>query len=145
MPILASLAAGLLFGLGLAVSGLINPAKVQAFLDVAGAWDPSLIATMGAAVLVTAIGYRFVFARGRPLFDSSFSVPTRRDVDARLVGGAILFGAGWGLSGFCPGPAVAALSQGRPEFIAFVATMLAGMFAGRVLTSGRVVRPAVSR
>lgn len=135
MHVLASLASGVLFGLGLAVSGLINPAKVQAFLDIAGAWDPSLIATMGAAVLVTAVGYRLVFAMGRPAFDRAFSLPSRTDIDTRLVAGAAIFGVGWGLVGFCPGPAVAALALGLPETVTFVVAMLAGMAAGRILNA----------
>lgn len=133
MHALASLVSGVLFGLGLVVSGLINPAKVQAFLDVAGDWDPSLIATMGAAVLVTALGYRLVFAMKRPAFDASFVLPSRRDIDVRLIAGAALFGIGWGLVGFCPGPAVSALATGSTEVLTFVVAMLAGMGAGRFL------------
>lgn len=135
-----SLISGVLFGLGLAVSGLINPAKVLAFLDVAGDWDPSLMATMGAAVAVTALGYRLVFAGGRPWLDPSFHLPRQTEADLRLIGGAALFGIGWGLVGFCPGPAVAAVSLGLPEPLIFVAAMLLGMAAGRALLarSGRV-------
>jgi uncharacterized membrane protein YedE/YeeE len=135
MHVLASLVSGLLFGLGLAVSGLINPAKVQAFLDIAGDWDPSLALTMGAAVLVTAVGYRIVLAAGRPAFAPSFSLPPRADIDMRLIAGAAIFGIGWGLVGFCPGPAVAALSFGSPQVWMFVVAMLAGMVIGRILNS----------
>src|SRR5665647_2278401 len=96
MQMIAPLASGLLFGLGLVISGLINPAKVLNFLDVTGTWDPSLAFTMGAAVLTTAIGYKLSF-KGKPIFGSTFHLPTATDIDARLVGGAALFGIGWGL------------------------------------------------
>lgn len=132
MHIVASLASGILFGLGLAVSGLINPAKVQGFLDIAGNWDPSLAATMGTAVLVTAIGYRLVLAKGRPVFGPSFQIPSRRDIDTRLVAGAAIFGIGWGLVGFCPGPAISSLALRMPQVFTFVAAMLVGMIVGRI-------------
>jgi uncharacterized membrane protein YedE/YeeE len=127
------LLAGLLFGTGLVISGMINPAKVVAFLDVAGAWDPSLAFVMLGAVLVTAVGYRLSFLRARPLFDDVFRLPTRTDLDASLLIGAALFGIGWGLGGYCPGPALAGLGLGHPETFTFVAAMLAGMGLARVL------------
>jgi len=132
----SSLIAGLVFGLGLTVSGMINPAKVQNFLDIAGTWDPSLAFVMGAAVVVTFIGYRLVFGLGRPLFDRSFFLPALTAIDARLVLGSAIFGIGWGLGGFCPGPAISSLSVGGMGTYVFVAAMLAGMWAGRRLPQG---------
>jgi uncharacterized membrane protein YedE/YeeE len=137
MQIAATFVSGLLFGLGLCVSGLANPAKVQSFLDVTGTWDPSLLITMAAAVLITGVGYRIAFARERPLFDKAFQLPPAGAVDARLLVGATTFGVGWGLVGFCPGPAVAALSLGAPSAFVFVAAMLAGMALTRQLTADR--------
>ncbi len=128
---LAGLLTGLLFGAGLSLSGLINPAKVVAFLDVAGAWDPSLAFVMLGAVVVTAVGYRLVLRGGRPLFEPGFTLPTRRDLDRNLLVGAGLFGVGWGLGGYCPGPALAGIGFGAAETLVFVAFMLIGMFAAR--------------
>lgn len=145
MQILATFVSGLLFGLGLCVSGLVNPAKVQNFLDIAGAWDPSLLITMATAVLVTGLGYRLVFARGTPLFETTFHVPAAGTVDRRLIAGATIFGIGWGLVGFCPGPAVAALAfAGAPAFI-FVAAMLAGMALARQLTANLATPRSIVR
>jgi uncharacterized membrane protein YedE/YeeE len=129
--LLGGLTAGLLFGAGLSISGMINPAKVIGFLDIAGAWDPSLAFVMLGAVAVTAIGYRTVLRRGQPMFEPRFTLPTRRDIDPSLLLGASLFGIGWGLGGYCPGPALAGLGFGGPETYAFVAAMLAGMIAAR--------------
>ncbi len=128
---LGGLIAGLLFGLGLSISGMINPAKVIGFLDIAGEWDPSLAFVMLGGVAVTAIGYRMVLRRGQPLFEPSFALPTRRDIDPSLLLGAGLFGVGWGLGGYCPGPALAGLGFGSTETLAFVAAMLVGMVAAR--------------
>jgi len=138
MRVLASFTSGILFGLGLAVSGLINPAKVLAFLDIAGNWDPSLAFTMAAAVLVTFIGYRLVLRRQRPLLGGMFHLPTATDIDGRLIGGAALFGIGWGLVGFCPGPALAALSTGSAHVLLFVIAMFAGMALARWLDRSAV-------
>lgn len=124
---IVALVSGALFGIGLAVSGMANPAKVIGFLDIAGDWDPTLAFVMGGAVLVTLVVFRFVLRQKRPVLDEGFSVPDRTDVDGRLLGGASLFGVGWGLSGFCPGPAVVALSTGLPAVFAFFGSMLAGM------------------
>jgi len=129
--IFGAMTAGLLFGAGLAISGMINPAKVLAFLDVAGAWDPSLAFVMAGALIVTAVGYKLVLGRTRPLFESSFSLPTRRDVDLPLGLGAGLFGIGWGLVGYCPGPALAGLGLGRIDTLIFVGAMLVGLLAAR--------------
>ncbi len=128
MPkILVTLFAGALFGLGLAVSGMINPQKVIGFLDFAGDWDPTLMLVMGGALLVTIPAFRLILKRPRPLLADGFALPTKSALDVRLLGGATLFGVGWGLSGFCPGPAVAALATGLMPVFAFVAAMVAGM------------------
>ncbi len=125
---LVALFAGILFGLGLAISGMMNPAKVISFLDVAGGWDPTLAFVMGGALLVTVPAFRLILGRPRPILADGFALPTKSALDGRLLGGAALFGVGWGLSGFCPGPAVAALTTGLAPVFAFVAAMLAGMF-----------------
>lgn len=128
---LSGLAAGLVFGIGLVMSGMVDPAKVMNFLDIAGAWDPSLAFVMGAAVLVTSVGYRLAMGQGKPLFEDKFFIPTSTDLDLRLVGGAALFGVGWGLAGFCPGPALTSLLMGSEGVVVFVAAMIAGMWAAR--------------
>lgn len=124
---------GLVFGLGIAVSGMIDPAKVLNFFDVAGTWDPSLAFVMCGAVVVTYLGYRIVLARSRPLLDDHFHLPKASAIDARLVGGAAVFGAGWGIAGFCPGGALPALGTGRPEVLLFVTAMLAAILITRAL------------
>ena len=127
LRILVNLFAGALFGLGLAVSGMVDPAKVIGFLDVAGDWDPTLAFVMGGALLVTIPAFRLIFKRPRPVLADEFELPTKKDLDARLLGGSALFGVGWGLSGFCPGPAVTALATGLTPVFAFVVAMIAGM------------------
>jgi uncharacterized protein len=129
MQRLTSLVSGLLFGIGLTVSGMVNPMKILNFLDFLGAFDATLIFVMGGGLVVTMIGYRLIFARGRPLFDDKFHLPTVKDIDLRLVGGAAIFGLGWGLSGFCPGPAVSSLVLGHVESVIFVIAMAVGMLA----------------
>ena len=124
---LAALAAGLTFGLGLALSGMLDPARVRGFLDVAGAWDPSLVFVLGGAVTVSGLGYALSRRLRGPVLETRFDLPARRRIDPPLVVGAALFGIGWGLSGFCPGPAVAALSTAAIPVLVFVAAMLAGM------------------
>lgn len=131
--IAAALVSGLLFGAGLAVSQMVNPAKVLGFLDIAGAWDPSLAFVLGGAVAVWAAAFAISRRMRAPLFALGFSIPSRRDIDARLVGGAALFGVGWGLAGYCPGPAVSSLALGHWEPAVFIAAMLAGMFAFRLI------------
>ena len=126
---LAALAAGLLFGLGLALSGMLDPARVRGFLEIGGAWDPSLVFVLGGAVSVSALGYALSRRLARPALAETFDLPTSRRIDGPLVLGAALFGIGWGLSGFCPGPAVAALSTGAAPALVFVAAMLVGMAA----------------
>lgn len=124
---LTALAAGILFGLGLVVSQMTNPEKVIGFLDVFGQWDPSLAFVMGGALIVTTIGYRLTTKNPRPLFDTTFQIPTNQQIDKRLAMGSVLFGAGWGLVGLCPGPAVAALTIGGLPVIVFFIAMGAGM------------------
>jgi uncharacterized protein len=131
--IVSAFASGLLFGLGLIVSEMVNPAKVLAFLDVFGDWDPSLAFVMGGAVVVSWLGYVMAKRRGAPLFAPRLEIPLRRDVDLRLIGGAALFGVGWGLAGLCPGPALTALVFGPWQVFAFVAAMIAGMALFRLV------------
>ena len=135
MKLLAAFASGLLFGAGLIVSGMSNPAKVLNFLDFAGTWtgtwDPSLALVMAGALVVTAIGYRLALARGAPVCEPEFQLPPRTVIDRPLLAGAVLFGMGWGLGGFCPGPAFVALTQDGASTIAFVACMLIGMWFAR--------------
>ena len=136
--------AGLIFGLGLLISGMANPAKVQNFLDLAGTFDPSLIFVMGGAVVVTFLGYRFAFTRPRPVLAERFSLPTAKDVDARVVLGAGLFGIGWGLSGFCPGPAITSLPLLAKGTLVFVPAMLIGIGLARLLLQASPSGDAVS-
>lgn len=124
---LIALACGLLFGVGLAMSGMTDQAKVIGFLDVAGHWVPDLAFVMGAAVLVTVIFYRLVLKRDGPLMADSFSLPIKTTLDSRLLGGAAIFGIGWGLYGYCPGPAISALVYFNPQTAIFVVAMLGGM------------------
>lgn len=132
----AALGAGLIFGLGLSLSGMLDPARVRGFLDVTGAWDPSLMFVLGGAVSVSALGYQLSRRLPKPALASEFQIPKNRRIDAQLLVGSALFGIGWGLSGFCPGPAVAALSTGALPVAVFVATMLIGMTAHRLVTQG---------
>ena len=134
MKALAGYLAGLLFGLGLAVSGMTDPARVIGFLDVAGAWDPTLIFVLGGAVITTFIGYRLAWRRQAPVLDARFQLPTRRDLDGRLLGGAALFGIGWGLTGYCPGPAVASLPGLSWPLALFLIAMVAGWWLARRLS-----------
>ena len=137
MPqVIAALASGILFGLGLGVSRMIDPSKVIGFLDVAGAWDATLLVVMVSALAVYAVGYRLVMRRPKPILGDVFHVPTRRDVDARLVLGSAIFGVGWGLAGFCPGPALTALVLGRTEVLLFVVAMLVGAALHDVVVDG---------
>jgi uncharacterized membrane protein YedE/YeeE len=126
---LSSLVCGLLLGAGLAVSGMINPAKVLNFLDIAGTWDPTLGFVMGGAQIVSIPGYLLVRRRHGPLLGGKFHMPTKTDLDPKLIAGAVLFGLGWGLAGFCPGPAFAALSTGYGRVAVFVVAMAIGMTA----------------
>ncbi|MFN4354386.1 DUF6691 family protein [Parvibaculum sp.] len=134
--VLASFAAGAIFGLGLVISGMANPAKVLGFLDIAGNWDPTLAFVMGGAILVALPAFRWATRRQKPLLAEEWSLPDRNDIDPRLVAGAALFGIGWGLAGFCPGPALAAISIAPVDALTFVAAMIAGALAFR-FTLGR--------
>ena len=127
MHFFSTLFAGLFFGSGLILSGMANPTKVQNFLDIFGTWDPSLAFVMGGAILVTAPGFWFVQKRSTPFFHDMFHLPTRNDIDARLVAGAAIFGIGWGLGGLCPGPAVTSLPFAISGVLVFVPAMLVGM------------------
>jgi uncharacterized membrane protein YedE/YeeE len=127
MNLVTAFLAGLLFGGGLILSGMTNPAKVLAFLDVAGTWDPSLLFVMLGAILVAAVAFRFARTRVRPLFGSQIHVPGAGRIDMPLVLGSITFGIGWGLVGYCPGPALTALAVGGRSTLLFVAAMVAGM------------------
>lgn len=133
MKLFFALITGLVFGIGLAISGMMNPAKVLNFFDIAGTWDPSLMFVMGGAVLVTFVGYRLVWRRNEPLFDGQFHIPSSNEIDRRLVGGSAMFGIGWGIAGFCPGPAIAALGTGRWEAALFVASVVAGLGIRRLM------------
>jgi uncharacterized membrane protein YedE/YeeE len=129
-------ASGLLFALGLGVAGMTNANKVIGFLDVAGDWDPSLAFVMGGAIGVHFLAYRMVGSMERPLFAARFGVPTRHDIDARLLGGAALFGVGWALGGYCPGPGLTSLAAGSSHAWIFVASMIVGMWLFQQIEAG---------
>ena len=130
----AALVCGMVFGLGIALSGMANPAKVVNFFDLAGTWDPSLIFVMGGALVTAFIGYRIVFARSpAPVFEAEYSLPRNMEIDAQLIGGAALFGVGWGIAGFCPGGAIPALGFGGVETLVFTASMAVGIVCVRWL------------
>ncbi len=142
MSILVQFAIGLVFGLGLVIAGMADPAKVLNFLDLAaiptGGWDPSLAFVMAGAIAVTFAGFRLVLRRAQPIFAEKFHLPTSTEIDARILAGPAIFGIGWGLAGFCPGPAFTALGTGGTAALLFVAAMLLGMAAARWLAD----RPA---
>lgn len=140
MRILSALLVGLVFGVGIAISGMINPAKVLNFFDVAGTWDPSLIFVMGGALITTFIGYRVVLKRPAPLIEPRFSLPTNTVIDARLIGGSAIFGLGWGIAGFCPGAAIPALGSGKVEVMVFVAALLAGIWVAKFIQTKQADR-----
>tara|TARA_R110002095_G_scaffold397_3_gene2216 strand:+ start:1044 stop:1469 length:426 start_codon:yes stop_codon:yes gene_type:complete len=131
---LISLISGLLFGFGLALSGMVSPGKVIGFLDLTGNWDPSLAFVMGGGVLVTVISFHFILKRSSPLFGKDFKLPTKKDLDKYLVSGAILFGLGWGLGGFCPGPALSSLAYGNMKVVVFVLSMIGGIVIAKLAT-----------
>jgi uncharacterized membrane protein YedE/YeeE len=140
MKLFFAFLSGLIFGVGISISGMANPAKVLNFFDIAGTWDPSLAFVMGGALIVTFIGYRFVLKRPAPLMTDGFQLPTRRDLDLPLIGGSAVFGIGWGIAGFCPGGALPALGTGRTEVLIFVAALLGGIIAAKFLQSMLVNR-----
>lgn len=132
MRLLAYYLIGLTFGTGIAFSGMMNPAKVTNFFDIAGAWDPSLAFVMGGALIITFIGYRSVLKRLAPLVDIRFHLPTSSAIDAKLIGGSAVFGIGWGITGFCPGGAIPAIGTGRIDVIAFAISLTAGIMLARL-------------
>ena len=134
LKMLVNLFAGALFGLGLTISEMVNPAKIIGFLDFAGDWDPTLAFVMGGALLVTIPAFRLILRRSRPVLADEFDLPTKKDVDPRLLAGSAIFGIGWGLAGFCPGPAVTALTSGLAPVFVFVAAMVAGMAVYKVVS-----------
>ncbi len=136
MRILMAFLTGLIFGIGILISGMANPAKVLNFFDVAGLWDPSLMFVMGGALLTTFLGYRFVLAREAPILSAAFQLPTASQIDLKLIVGSAVFGIGWGLSGFCPGAALPALGTGRQEVFIFVASLIVGLVVTRLITIG---------
>jgi uncharacterized protein len=123
----SSFIAGLLFAIGLGVAGMTQPQKIIAFLDITGSWNPSLMFVMGGALAVHLVSYRIITRRKSPLFDTSFHIPNRSEIDFKLIGGSSLFGIGWGLSGYCPGPAIVALAAPGTLTLAFFLSMLGGM------------------
>lgn len=134
---IVALLSGVLFALGLGVSGMTRPDVVIGFLDVTGRWDPSLAFVMAGAAGVYFVAYRLITKRSRPVFSTGFQLPTRRDIDPRLVAGAALFGAGWGLGGICPGPGIVAATSLALPFLVFVGSMLSGMIIFRVWEARR--------
>lgn len=140
-PIFPGLFVGLLFGAGLALSGMVNPARVLGFLDIAGTWDPTLAFVLAAALLPSALAYVLVRRMKRPVMAAEFCIPQNRAIDRRLLAGAALFGVGWGLVGLCPGPAIAGLVYGRWEIWLFVAAMVAGMWFHGIHANLRAPQP----
>lgn len=144
MHILTSLLAGLVFGAGLILSGMTDPSKVIGFLDLTGNWDPSLAFVMGGAILVGFFAFRIAGERGKPFLGEKLHLPTRNDIDPRLVLGSAVFGIGWGLAGYCPGPALTSLGTGGAKPVIFVLAMLAGMLIYEWIDSALQRRPTAS-
>ncbi|WP_108462421.1 DUF6691 family protein [Devosia naphthalenivorans] len=144
LRVLSAAAIGLVFGTGIVIAGMANPAKVLNFFDVFGTWDPSLLLVMGSALVVTFIGYGFVLRRPAPLFDRKFHLPTKRDLDVPLIAGSALFGIGWGIAGFCPGGAIPALGSGEPSPLIFVAAMIGGILGANALKAAFTRRQALA-
>ena len=142
MFIFTSLLAGLVFGLGLIVSGMANPAKVLGFLDLTGRWDPSLALVMAGAIIISFFAFLVAQKRSRSLIGADMKLPGGRQIDRRLVVGGLLFGVGWGVAGFCPGPGLVALGMGEVKALVFVASMLTGMITFEFLERRR---PAVTQ
>lgn len=137
MRVTSAFIVGILFGLGLTISQMIDPAKIIAFLDVTGAWDPSLLVVMASALGVSFAGYKIALAREKPAFEPSFQLPTKTEIDRPLIVGSALFGVGWGLSGLCPGPAISAAALGDGDIYIF----LIALFGGMLLKDGLPARP----
>jgi len=131
--LITALIIGAIFGIGLAIAGMLNPAKVVGFLDVFGDWDPSLALVMGGGVLVNAIGLRFVLEREAPIQSAEFLLPTASSIDKPLVAGSVIFGIGWGISGLCPGPVVASLLLNSNAMLPFFGMLIAGLLLGRIV------------
>lgn len=140
MNMFASFLAGLVFGLGLIISGMANPAKVLGFLDLAGAWDPSLAFVMAGAMAIGTIAFFVARKRTAAFLGAPMKLPASHDIDRRLVGGSLLFGVGWGLAGICPGPGIVVLGMGELKGLVFVAAMLAGMGLWTLFETGRKLR-----
>ena len=136
--------AGLMFGLGLIVSGMANPAKVLGFLDITGNWDPSLVLVMAGAIAVSLVAFALARRRTMSALGLPMQVPSTRTIDARLIGGSVVFGIGWGLAGFCPGPAIVALGAGYAKAGVFVAAMLLGMGAFELIERNRARNPSTT-
>ncbi|MEY4598861.1 MAG: hypothetical protein RLZZ445_1658 [Pseudomonadota bacterium] len=139
MTLLTALLSGLLFGFGLILSGMANPAKVLGFLDLAGPWDPSLVFVMGGAIVVGLFAFFFAYRRTLSLLGGNMQLPKAGKVDRRLVAGSLIFGAGWGIAGICPGPALVAIGMGETKALVFGAAMLAGMLIFELLENGKSV------
>jgi uncharacterized membrane protein YedE/YeeE len=133
MRLLSAYAIGLIFGLGISVSGMINPAKVLNFFDIAGTWDPSLAFVMGGALAVAIPGYRLAFRRPAPVLEGHFQLPDTRVIDRPLVLGSVTFGVGWGIAGFCPGGALPAIGTGHPDVFLFIAALIGGLLLARAI------------
>ena len=143
MQVLMALLAGLVFGLGLIMSGMTDPSKVIGFLDLGGQWDPSLAFVMGGAILVGVIAFRFAATRSQAILGGSMRLPTARQIDRRLILGGLAFGAGWGLAGYCPGPVLASLATGGSKPLIFTMAMLAGMVIFEI--QDRLAQPSAER
>ena len=136
IKLLSSLIIGAIFGIGIAISGMANPAKVLNFFDLFGTWDPSLIFVMGGAMITAMIGYRLVFGKqSKPVLEDNFSLPTDTNIDTRLVVGSSFFGIGWGIAGFCPGGAIPALGLGYQETFVFIGAMIIGILLARFVNT----------
>lgn len=138
----SSFFSGLLFAIGLGLSGMMNPEKVQGFLDITGKWDPSLALVMGGAVMVTFIVFPIIFKRKQPIFEFSFAMPSNTKIDKNLIIGAILFGAGWGIGGFCPGPAMASIGTLNPNVLVFIISMLLGFIIQQKISVSKKISGA---
>ena len=133
LALLSAAISGIIFGIGLALAGMLNPAKVAGFLDIFGLWDPSLMLVMAGGIAVNSVGYFLFLRSGKPLFASSFSLPEARQIDKKLIIGSVLFGVGWGLAGLCPGPVVASIGLDPLSILPFLAVMLAGLKLGLII------------
>ena len=133
LALLSAAISGIIFGIGLALAGMLNPAKVAGFLDIFGLWDPSLMLVMAGGIAGNAAGYFLFLRSGKPLFASSFSLPEARQIDKKLIIGSVLFGVGWGIAGLCPGPVVASIGLDPLSILPFLAVMLAGLKLGVII------------